>query len=1117
MFPSNVSGRFWLALPPKLCASHLPKNDIMITLVDVKDEEYTVKYIVKALAVSAGWRIFVVAHKLTKGNALVFQLVEDVKFKVYIIRTYGSSRDNEGSGLCSLNVKAKQNTPSPPAKLKQLKKLICGSEHDSKERKEFLAQQARMSGEIKTLEAKLVDLKDAVEKLDIEVAKHTNNTESHELKLQKELDAPWSSSKLEALHLTLLRFEKRKICIQILLDVVRDGFTKTYKVWYAHGEKEIHEDIKHVELFEQHQNEIFMDDSGNNIGNPVIPDNGDMVNSIFEGGAANVSSKYQEPSEDDSIAELKKNVLEAMIALYPGCEGFTVLTFIIKLCKLKVKHNWSGKFNILTKLEKSLDGSLFTPPDLLNVVDYNENNDEGGPVGSSQEFVIEGIVYEQARMWVLKSPPCYDTWKREHDNFIKFRKLAMGKRSGQYKIPSEEEFIPWLKKKVQTAKNVDINFADIVRGPSYYANRYKKYCVNGFLFVTKDYEATKQYQNSGVSTSAMTTFRSSCSDKNSKEESTIYYGVLEGIIELQYREGYKAVLFKCAWANITHHGVKVDVEANLTLVNLSNLIRSDHMADEPFILVEHAIQVFYSLDPKDPDWHVVLQVPSKVYVDDDACLLSNELSFKDHTTHSLDFDSAVVDTAGNISSRTSSSSRRRGPSRGSKPLPDGKKKKVEVNSWGQPIRGVNSYSTTVGTLTRNHIPINYKKFTNVTDELIHIVKTELELTFDLRRVANFSILRRINDTWKRHKSRLNKKYIKGKDPAKIKATPPPFVLKEVWAQSKKNTENRNKVKAPCTTDRTSMVVVRHNLAMEKNVPDEDVGRADVFIKAHTKADKTYQCPEIIEKLQENMNLYPDSNKIGHDDVLAKTLGKDKKGHMIAMGIDITPSFVANAIHIVEENEDLKATNNELKTMLLNMLTDLDDHIKKTSGAPQIQPSLSYNAPSNSSQATQRKQSDLNREYKLNGYPEGIVVYGIVADVSPDAFCHNKQLGDGYYKIEIFNVINEDALLFRQDSFTKTIGDVGKIFLTPPMANLSFTLPIPIPDKGGGKRLYSLISFLRFPISDPDNLLWGILDIDGLMDVLWGILDIEQPGTQTINKIVVPSVELIYRGLQFQKI
>ncbi|KAF6145568.1 hypothetical protein GIB67_037601 [Kingdonia uniflora] len=111
MFPSNVSGSFWLALPSKICASHLPKNDIMITLVDVKDQEYTVKYIVKALAVSAGWRIFAVAHKLTEGDALVFQLDEDVKFKVYIIRTDGSSGDNKGYGLCSLNAKAKQSTP----------------------------------------------------------------------------------------------------------------------------------------------------------------------------------------------------------------------------------------------------------------------------------------------------------------------------------------------------------------------------------------------------------------------------------------------------------------------------------------------------------------------------------------------------------------------------------------------------------------------------------------------------------------------------------------------------------------------------------------------------------------------------------------------------------------------------------------------------------------------------------------------------------------------------------------------------------------------------------------------------------------------------------------------
>lgn len=34
-------------------------------------------------------------------------------------------------------------------------------------------------------------------------------------------------------------------------------------------------------------------------------------------------------------------------------------------------------------------------------------------------------------------------------------------------------------------------------------------------------------------------------------------------------------------------------------------------------------------------------------------------------------------------------------------------------------------------------------------------------------------------------------------------------------------------------------------------------------------------------------------------------------------------------------------------------------------------------------------------------------------------------------------------------------------------------------------------------------------MNGLMQVLWGILDFEQPDTQTMNNIVISSVELIY--------
>ena len=190
---------------------------------------------------------------------------------------------------------------------------------------------------------------------------------------------------------------------------------------------------------------------------------------------------------------------------------------------------------------------------------------------------------------------------------------------------SEDEFIPWLKRQPEFNESNDKDFKDIVRGSLAFAMEYNKYYVNGFLFVTKDYEENKMTQNSGVMTEGMTTFRASAKDRNTVDENQPYYGVLRRIIQLEYRSGYKPVLFKCDWVKVTHHGVSFDVDANLRLVNLSSLYSSDKVGDEPFILAEHAMQVFYSRDLKNPDWHVVLEVPKKIFVEDEICLLSERL------------------------------------------------------------------------------------------------------------------------------------------------------------------------------------------------------------------------------------------------------------------------------------------------------------------------------------------------------------------------------------------------------------------------------------------------------------------------------------------------------------
>ncbi|KAF6135543.1 hypothetical protein GIB67_015396, partial [Kingdonia uniflora] len=104
----------------------------------------------------------------------------------------------------------------------------------------------------------------------------------------------------------------------------------------------------------------------------------------------------------------------------------------------------------------------------------------------------------------------------KHDNFLKRRKLSVGK-GVNYKIPSEEVFIPWVKQQLEIDEN-DYGFKNIVGGPIGFTTPYKKYCVNGFLFVIKEYEATKQYQNSGVNASSVMTFQSSSKDKNPLDE-----------------------------------------------------------------------------------------------------------------------------------------------------------------------------------------------------------------------------------------------------------------------------------------------------------------------------------------------------------------------------------------------------------------------------------------------------------------------------------------------------------------------------------------------------------------------------------------------------------------------
>ncbi|KAF6166264.1 hypothetical protein GIB67_031048 [Kingdonia uniflora] len=194
-------------------------------------------------------------------------------------------------------------------------------------------------------------------------------------------------------------------------------------------------------------------------------------------------------------------------------------------------------------------------------------------------------------------------------------------------------------------------------------------------------------------------------------------------------------------------------------------------------------------------------------------------------------DSNTADT-GNNSSSNASSKKKRGLARGSKPLPNGKKKKI-----GE--------------------------------------------CYDISHVAWFDLKEKIRDAWKMYKYHLNITLIIGNNLGDAKASPTPeFVPREDWvkfvdycnsekflAKSKMNKENQAKLIASCTLGRTSMPITRHKL--ESGVTDEEIGRVEVYIPAHTKKDKTIQFLDVIAELQNTMWKDPKSIRTGPNDAIAQ--------------------------------------------------------------------------------------------------------------------------------------------------------------------------------------------------------------------------------------------------------
>ena len=107
----------------------------------------------------------------------------------------------------------------------------------------------------------------------------------------------------------------------------------------------------------------------------------------------------------------------------------------------------------------------------------------------------------------------------------------------------------------------------LVQLPYIYVKRLKHYVINGLKFRSVNDEANKKMQNSRISVAT--------------DGDITYYGVLSDIIELNYSDNIKHMLFKCKWVDDQNRrGYRTD-EFEFPMVNFTHFIHGgDEMRSE---------------------------------------------------------------------------------------------------------------------------------------------------------------------------------------------------------------------------------------------------------------------------------------------------------------------------------------------------------------------------------------------------------------------------------------------------------------------------------------------------------------------------------------------------------
>ncbi|XVE92524.1 hypothetical protein REPUB_Repub01dG0104600 [Reevesia pubescens] len=275
---------------------------------------------------------------------------------------------------------------------------------------------------------------------------------------------------------------------------------------------------------------------------------------------------------------------------YP--EGSIAEGYIADECITHCSRYFEGVETRFNRIIRNDDGVELSP-----VQDAPLHIILGRPVGKVDDVIFYDKTLMQAHRYVLYNCDSVTPFIEEHREEIKRQQRSRNRKRSLNQVEIEKAhhstFNDWFRSNIarlmeMKSPRVTDCIQWLARGPNNMGRKFKGYIIGGVRFHTKEIEERRKTQNSGV----VITTKTSCLD-----DDVTYYGVLKDIIELNYFERFRVVLFKCDWIDPGQgKGIKKD-PFGFTLVNLSKMVHTGVKSnDEPFVLASQVQQVFYVQD-----------------------------------------------------------------------------------------------------------------------------------------------------------------------------------------------------------------------------------------------------------------------------------------------------------------------------------------------------------------------------------------------------------------------------------------------------------------------------------------------------------------------------------------